>query len=61
MMTKVFSKKTGSFIKKLLIIGTGVWVVSSVFSIYWTVSLLIIGVLDWFFGVLLKDKKSFLF
>lgn len=60
-MTKVFSKKTGSFIKKLLIIGTGVWVVSSVFSIYWTVSLLIIGVLDWFFGVLLKDKKSFLF
>lgn len=60
-MTKIFSKKTGLFIKKLLIIGTGVWVVSSVFSIYWTVSLLIIGVVDWFFGVLLKDKKSFLF
>lgn len=60
-MTKVFSKKTSSFIKKLLIIGIVVWVISSVFSIYWSVSLLIVGVLDWFFGVLLKDKKSFLF
>jgi len=57
-MTKVFSKNQVSFIKKIIGIGIAVWVISSIFSIYWAV---IIGVVDWFFGVLLKDRKSFLF